>query len=96
MSYDGAIFNLHWKSVEVDRPKVFAICDVSGSVANYARFMLMFLYSLDEVMPKVRSFAFSSDLAEVTELFNRNKSKMPSPKLCAITAAVRPITVKPC
>ena len=73
MSYDGAIFDLYWKSVKVDRPKVFAICDVSGSVANYARFMLMFLYSMDEVMPKVRSFAFSSDLAEVTELFNRNK-----------------------
>ncbi len=72
MSYDGAIFDLHWKSVKVDRPKVFAICDVSGSVAAYARFMLMFLYSLDEVMPKVRSFAFSSDLAEVTELFMRN------------------------
>ena len=73
MSYDGAIFDLYWKSVKVDRPKVFAICDVSGSVANYARFMLMFLYSMDEVIPKVRSFAFSSDLAEVTELFNRNK-----------------------
>ena len=73
MSYDGSIFDLHWKSVKVDRPKVFAICDVSGSVAAYARFMLMFLYSLEEVMPKVRSFAFSSDLAEVTELFERNK-----------------------
>lgn len=72
MSYDGAIFDLRWKSVKVDRPKVFAICDVSGSVASYARFMLMFLYSLDAVMPKVRSFAFSSDLAEVTELFERN------------------------
>ncbi len=73
MSYDGAIFDLHWKSVKVDRPKVFAICDVSGSVSAYARFMLMFLYSLEEVMPKVRSFAFSSDLAEVTDLFERNK-----------------------
>ena len=72
MGYDGNIFDLKWKSVKVDRPKVFAICDVSGSVANYARFMLMFLYSLEEVMPKVRSFAFSSDLAEVTELFERS------------------------
>ncbi|MDZ7670458.1 MAG: VWA domain-containing protein [Gammaproteobacteria bacterium] len=72
MAYDGAIFDLRWKSVKIDRPKVFAICDVSGSVAAYARFMLMFLYSLDEVMPKVRSFAFSSDLAEVTDLFERN------------------------
>jgi uncharacterized protein with von Willebrand factor type A (vWA) domain len=72
MAYDGAIFDLKWKSVKIDRPKVFAICDVSGSVASYARFMLMFLYSLEEVMPKVRSFAFSSDLAEVTDLFERN------------------------
>jgi uncharacterized protein with von Willebrand factor type A (vWA) domain len=72
MKYDDAIFDLHWKSVKTDQPKVFAICDVSGSVANYARFMLMFLYSLKEVLPKVRSFAFSSDLGEVSTLFARN------------------------
>ncbi len=72
MAYDGNIFDIRWKSVKVDRPKVFAICDVSGSVANYVRFMLMFLYSLEEVMPKVRTFAFSSDLGEVTDLFERN------------------------
>lgn len=72
MKYDDAIFDLHWKSVKTDQPKVFAICDVSGSVANYARFMLMFLYSLEEVLPKVRSFAFSSDLGEVSDLFARN------------------------
>ena len=34
--------------------------------------MLMFLYSLEAVLPKVRSFAFSSDLGEVSELFSRN------------------------
>ncbi len=72
MKYDDAVFDLQWKSVKVDRPKVFAVCDVSGSVAAYARFMLMFLYSLEEVLPKVRSFAFSSDLAEVSDLFARN------------------------
>jgi uncharacterized protein with von Willebrand factor type A (vWA) domain len=71
MKYDDAVFDLQWKSVKVDRPKVFAVCDVSGSVAAYARFMLMFLYSLEEVLPKVRSFAFSSDLGEVSELFAR-------------------------
>jgi hypothetical protein len=69
MKYDDAVFDLQWKSVKVDRPRVFAVCDVSGSVSAYARFMLMFLYSLDEVLPKVRSFAFSSDLGEVSELF---------------------------
>lgn len=69
MKYDDAIFDLHWKTVKADRPKVFAICDVSGSVAEHATFMLTFLYSLEEVLPKVRSFAFSSDLGEVSKLF---------------------------
>jgi len=68
--YDGAIFKLRWRSTRVDRPKVFVICDVSGSVAEYARFMLMLLYSLDEVLPKVRSFAFSSELTEVSDYFS--------------------------
>lgn len=72
MKYDDAIFDLHWKSIKSERPKVFAICDVSGSVANHATFMLMFLYSLEEVLPKVRSFAFSSELGEVSELFVRH------------------------
>lgn len=69
LRHDGNMIELAWKSTRTDKPKVFTICDVSGSVANYARFMLMFLYSLEEVLPKVRAFAFSSDLGEVTELF---------------------------
>ncbi len=73
MQYDGMLFHLKWKSVKIDRPKVMCICDVSGSVSNYSRFLLMFLYSLAEVLPKVRSFAFSSDLGEVTRLFQQAK-----------------------
>ncbi len=69
MQYDGMFFDLKWKASRVDRPKVMCICDVSGSVSNYSRFLLMFLYSLAEILPKVRSFAFSSDLGEVTRLF---------------------------
>ena len=72
MQYDGMLFDLKWKSIKVDRPKVICICDVSGSVSNYSRFLLMFLYSLAEVIPKVRSFAFSSDLGEVTRLFEQS------------------------
>ncbi len=72
MQYDGMFFDIRWKSQKVDRPKVMCICDVSGSVSNYSRFLLMFLYSLAEVLPKVRSFAFSSDLGEVTRLFEQS------------------------
>lgn len=69
IEYDGLLFDTVWKRVRVDRPKVIAVCDVSGSVAQVARFLLLFLYSVAEVLPKVRSFAFSSHLGEVTSLF---------------------------
>ena len=68
--HDGLLFKTLWKRKKVDRPKVIAMCDVSGSVANVARFFLMFLYSLSEVLPNIRSFAFSNQAGEVTDLFN--------------------------
>lgn len=71
VAYDGVMFETHWKQKEKERPKVMAVCDVSGSVAQVARFLLLFLYSLNEVLPKVRSFAFSGTLGEVTDYFNR-------------------------
>lgn len=71
LQYDGALFDIKWKQTRLERPKVFVICDVSGSVKNISRFLLTFLYSLGEVLPKVRSFAFSNELGEVTDIFDR-------------------------
>lgn len=73
IEFDGLLFHTIWKRTKVDRPKVMAICDVSGSVAQVSRFLLMFLYSLQEVLPNVRSFAFSGDLGETTDMFELEK-----------------------
>ncbi len=73
VAFDGLMFHTIWKQKKVDRPKVMAICDVSGSVAQVARFLLMFLYSVQEVLPRVRSFAFSGQLGEVTQLFESSR-----------------------
>lgn len=73
IEFDGLLFHTVWKKTKVDRPKVMAVCDVSGSVAQVSRFLLMFLYSLQEVLPAVRSFAFSGHLGETTDLFKREK-----------------------
>ena len=70
-SHDGLLIDLQWRSVEVSRPRLITMCDVSGSVAAVSRFLLMFLYSLDEVMPRTRSFAFSHACGEITDLFDR-------------------------
>ncbi len=71
IAHDGVMFNTYWRRVRKEKPQVLAVCDVSGSVAAYAKFLLLFLYSLQDVLPRVRSFAFSSHLGEVSELFER-------------------------
>jgi len=68
-AYDGLIMEPKWRRTKIDRPDVHVLCDVSGSVANVSRFLLMFLYSLQEVLPKVRAYAFAGELREVTRLF---------------------------
>jgi uncharacterized protein with von Willebrand factor type A (vWA) domain len=70
-AFDGALFHTRWKATRIERPKIVAICDVSGSVSRVARFLLLFLYSLQDVMPKVRSFVFASSMIEVSELFKQ-------------------------
>jgi uncharacterized protein with von Willebrand factor type A (vWA) domain len=73
VEFDGLMFHTIWKQQKIDRPKVMAICDVSGSVAQVARFLLMFLYSIQEVLPRVRSFAFSGQLGETTQMFEATR-----------------------
>lgn len=73
IEFDGLLFDIVWRRRKIERPKVIAVCDVSGSVANVARFLLLFLYSVTEVLPAVRAFVFSAQLAEVTKLFETAK-----------------------
>src|SRR6201994_173888 len=57
-----------WKRRHRDRPKIVAICDVSGSVARVSDFFLLLIHSLHEVVSDVRSFAFSGHLIEVSDI----------------------------
>jgi uncharacterized protein with von Willebrand factor type A (vWA) domain len=68
-AYGGVMFETFWRSTKVERPRVVAICDVSGSVRQYARFLLLFLYSLDELVSDVQSFAFTNHLVDVSATF---------------------------
>lgn len=72
VAFDGNLFNLAWRRVKVERPKLIVLCDVSGSVAAVSRFFLMFLYSLDEVMPKTRSFVFSNRAGEISDILQND------------------------
>lgn len=67
--HDGLLIELMWRQEEVNRPRLITMCDISGSVAAYARFLLMFVYNLDVVIPRARSFVFSNQCGEISQLF---------------------------
>ncbi len=63
--HGGVPFNVIWKQKRKDRPKIVAICDVSGSVARHVRFLLLLLHALNERVADLRTFAFSAHLEDV-------------------------------
>lgn len=74
MAYDGAAFDLRWRRRTRQPSTVFVLCDVSGSVARVARFLLLFLFELADLLPHLRAFAFSNRLGEVTDTMRENAS----------------------
>jgi uncharacterized protein with von Willebrand factor type A (vWA) domain len=71
MAWGGVPFRTVWKQRKVEKPKLFVLCDVSGSVAAVAQFLLLFIYSLHEALSGVRAFAFTSGTIEVSEILER-------------------------
>ncbi|HEY9216689.1 MAG TPA: VWA domain-containing protein, partial [Phenylobacterium sp.] len=71
MAWDAIPFMTIWKQEVIDKPKLVVLCDVSGSVAALAQFLLMFLYALKEALSGLRAFAFAGELIEVSEILER-------------------------
>jgi len=69
VAYQGIILDPKWKSIKIDRPDIVAICDISRSVEKVARFMLLFLYGLNQAVARIRSFIFCTNLVEVSRVF---------------------------
>jgi hypothetical protein len=73
LGYGGVPFDIVWKRRTVDKPKIAVLCDVSRSVAAAAQFLLLFLYSLNEVVARLDAFAFSDRLVCVNDLLDDEK-----------------------
>jgi len=75
LSNGGVPFNLKFEKRKREKPQILIMCDVSDSVRNASRFMLQFVYSLQDLYSRVRSFVFVADVGEVTESFRTNDVK---------------------
>ena len=74
MGWGGIPFITVWKQKRIEKPRVMVLCDVSGSVAAMAQFLLMFLYALHEALSDIRSFAFAGSLIEVSATSWRSRT----------------------
>lgn len=89
MPYGGVPFDIVWKTETIEKPKIVAICDVSRSVAAAAQFMLLFLYSLNEVIEKLEAFAFSDRLIRVGDILEAEELDS------AIASIIKKIGMRP-
>lgn len=56
---------------KASKPNVVVLCDLSGSVAEFAQFTLALVHALDDELAGLRSFVFVDGVAEVTDLLDR-------------------------
>lgn len=70
ISSGGVPLETHHKPRRPSRTDLVVLCDVSGSVANFANFTLMLVFALREQFNRVRAFTFVDEIHEVSDRFH--------------------------
>ena len=69
ISTGGVPLTTHHRPKRPHRTELVVLCDVSGSVANFAQFTLLLVFALRDQFTKVRAFTFIDHVHEVTPYF---------------------------
>ncbi|GMQ86706.1 MAG: VWA domain-containing protein [Acidimicrobiia bacterium] len=69
LAHGGAMLDPRFRPPRVGKPEIVLLCDVSGSMATFARFTLQLTHAIGGELANVRSFAFIDGIDEVTPLF---------------------------
>jgi uncharacterized protein with von Willebrand factor type A (vWA) domain len=69
ISTGGVPITTHHRPKRPHRTELVVLCDVSGSVANFAQFTLLLVFALRDQFHQVRAFTFIDHVHEVTHHF---------------------------
>src|SRR5256714_1876496 len=69
LSYGGVPAEPKFRYPRPAKPEIIVVADISGSVAAFARFTLMFVYAIASQFSRVRAFVFIDGIDEVTRFF---------------------------
>jgi uncharacterized protein with von Willebrand factor type A (vWA) domain len=64
----GVPLDVAYRRPRAHKPELFSLCDVSGSVADFAGFTLTLVSALADELAGTRSFAFVDAIDEITDL----------------------------
>ncbi|MFQ5839247.1 MAG: VWA domain-containing protein [Candidatus Methylomirabilales bacterium] len=68
LRYGGEFVQLAHRERVIERPRIVLLCDVSGSMDSYSRFLIRFLLSLQRSADRVETFVFNTSLTHLTPL----------------------------
>jgi len=83
LSAGGVPLEPAFRYPKASKADLYLLCDVSGSVAEFAHFTLSLLYAMNEEFSRIRSFAFVDGIDEVTKLFDDRSVQLDARHLLA-------------
>lgn len=72
--YGGVPIDIKYKKKKL-KPNLVVICDMSRSMYHVTDFMLRLIYEMQDQVSKTRSFAFYSDMQEVSDILSQNRAE---------------------
>lgn len=88
----GVPLDLKYRPRRPRRPELYVLCDVSTSVTSASVFFLSILHALHDSFKRLRTFVFIERVAEVTEVFEQERSFKAASEKISSTAGVADIS----
>lgn len=88
----GVPINLRHRPRRPRRPEIYVLCDISTSVTSASVFFLSILHALHDSFKRLRSFVFIERVAEVTDVFAKERSFATVSEKISRTAGVADIS----
>jgi uncharacterized protein len=72
LRYGGEVMKFTWQTPKRKRRPLIVLCDISGSMERYARFLLRYLYVVTNGLERAEVFAFGTRLTRLTRLLRHS------------------------
>lgn len=67
-AHGGAMPEFRYRRRKLRKTRLLLLCDVSGSMSRYSRFLLEFIYALGRELPQTEAAVFATRMSVITDL----------------------------